>query len=653
MSIRKAIIGILTLSVCFQSTPVAEEFAQTQIGAHLAPIRAIAADHSGETAYTAAKDGSIVKWDLKKKRAQERFQVSPFGITSLALRPNTDELAVVETDGYGLYRVSAWNFKEKRKLFTLRFRDAVNCIAYSEKGSFLIVSRNSYDGIVLLNPETGEKTSHLQETTGLVTFVSTGKSERTMVTYSRSGELCYWNIGTGERFEKFKAPEELSNIVLFGNGRYLFGSTEKEMVISEATSSKEIARRSVDGLTAAFPIEGNGFDLIYLLETNGLYSVGTLSLAEGRSLAVANERNIVSSLENAIAFPAVYSGSVLLSAQKDGRIAEIALSEPVPSASTLAAAEFSFVKDVSDAGSYLVALVDDSAVYIPAMPEAVKSDDGMRRIDGIPENRLLALDDKRIVFWRQDGSSPPRILGPAGSSADVAVRTGPGIIAVDRFKETLLFLDAGGMLTLYDAAKQNVLFTYSSIGVLDAALVDDRRVLLGKSSSVAPKVPLLMLNYLNGETVPLDIPGKAAVRVTRGLAGALYAIIADGEGSETVTKLVKIAPDQTQKASALIEYRAEDVQASIVDQGEYLATTLGGDGASIFKATDFISLERTEYLPKKLTVAGPYLVSIGEDGAIVWYDPQSGKIEATLRFRNNSWELEKKDAPPLRGPLVP
>jgi WD40 repeat protein len=91
-------------------------------------------------ARSAGEDGFAEIWN--NQSALERYQLSPYGIKSMVLSPEKPQIAVIESDGFESCRVSAWDYKHKKNLFTLSFQDSVSYINYSAAGSFLIAVRN-------------------------------------------------------------------------------------------------------------------------------------------------------------------------------------------------------------------------------------------------------------------------------------------------------------------------------------------------------------------------------------------------------------------------------------------------------------------------------------------------------------------------------
>ncbi len=97
--------------------------------AHKGPVTSVFI--SGNEVVSAGEDGFIEIWDISGLIARERFQLSSLEIKSMVKRPGKDELCLLESDGLGLYRISAWNYRERKKIFSLRFRDPVTYINYS------------------------------------------------------------------------------------------------------------------------------------------------------------------------------------------------------------------------------------------------------------------------------------------------------------------------------------------------------------------------------------------------------------------------------------------------------------------------------------------------------------------------------------------
>lgn len=625
-----AFLALLLATTIFAGEPYAS--------GHRGEVGALAVDQNGGDVYSAGRDGYVVRWNPETRGAAERYQIGQYPLTSIALRPGTKELAVVENDGLGLYRVSAWDFAEKKRLFTLRFRDAVAFAVYSERGSYLIVARNAFDGLVVLDARTGEKISQMHESSGLSAFAATGRSERTMLSYSRSGELSYWSIADGTRAQRIRVGANLDSVALFGGGRYFAGIAGSRLFVYDAFDGAELARRELRGTVRL--LQGlTDSSLRYACADAESAALGEFSVGQDRRVAFLDEKPL--HIDGAIGLGPSAARDGALYVAVPGGIAAADLRDAAPALRPLEHRVFGRISDAAAAEEgFIDLLVDSSLIRIPAAPDSFAGDSLPRFLGRYEADRISAVPGIGSILWSPAAANPPRFRFSDGSSEIIEHARGAPLLSAGGGNGTAFMLDAAGTLSVYDPILRRVVYSSASIGLIDAALVDDRRLVVAKSSAVPPFSPLVAVNYRTGETVPLPVPGKAAVRVYRGPSGMVYAIVADSDSDGAITRLVRLDPDRPTSATALLEYRAEDVQAAIAESGSSVGTTLGGDGASVFGPTGFARLERSASLPKKLIAANGYFAFVGEDGSLGWNDATSGKLIGILRFSADGWMLD-------------
>ena len=119
--------------------------------------------------YSVGDDGFVIKWNSENKG--EHYQISDLEIKYITASPNGTDIAIYETDGYSVNRISIWNWKTKRRLVVKRFTDTISTINFSEKGSWLMIGTNSVDGIIFLNAKTGTVLRKVKESPGMVTMI--------------------------------------------------------------------------------------------------------------------------------------------------------------------------------------------------------------------------------------------------------------------------------------------------------------------------------------------------------------------------------------------------------------------------------------------------------------------------------------------------
>jgi hypothetical protein len=317
------------------------------------------------------------------------------------------------------------------------------------------------------------------------------------------------------------------------------------------------------------------------------------------------------------------------------------------------------LSDAAVSNSVLLALADRGLFFFPSNLDDFVDGSAFTMISGHGEDRVLPVDPRDsageggdpFLIWRADGSLQPSVYKRTGASLGLAVPTGVPFRSASVDGDRALFLDATGAITIVSLSTGDARFSFASLGLLDAVL-SGGRIFAGKSRGVAPRVPLLSIDSDTGETAPIDIKGTAVVRLHRGTSGILYAIVADADSSGPKTSIVEldISTSGGPQVTPIVEYRAEDVDASIAEVSASIATTLGGDGATLVKPSQVIPFERTDALPLRLTDGGTSFIVVDTDGGICWHDPITGAAKAELRLYEDGWELERNGAR-IGGPI--
>jgi WD40 repeat protein len=245
-------------------------FAQSHISsqAHQAAISMISSgnieDGFENIYFSAGKDGFLVKWTDDNNG--EHYQITELEIKMISVSPNGKEIAVYETDGGLINRVSVWNWETLTRKFARRFSDSVTSISYTANGNYIMVGTATVDGVVFLRSSNGDVVSNkIRESTGIVSYAITSKTEKTAVMYSPAGSLAYYNLFTGRLTKKFNVEQGLSNTVLFNNYLFLAGIKDGMIYIVYALSGKTLATIPAPNTTIlATPTDSN----LYYLETD-------------------------------------------------------------------------------------------------------------------------------------------------------------------------------------------------------------------------------------------------------------------------------------------------------------------------------------------------------------------------------------------------
>jgi len=634
----------------------------------------------GDSIISAGEDGFLVIWNPTTAAAVDRFQVSQRRIIAMAGRPGKDEACVVENDGLGLYWISVWNYRERRKNFSLQFRDPIGYISYSAGGKFIIAARTGRTALVMIDANSGTVLQSPQSLTGTIGLVVTGRSERNMMVYLASGEISYWDIETGNNTNTFSAPPNMSSTALFSNNRFLAGVNAEGLAVVYAASGEILGKDP--SIPNGSLLYADGDDFICLVQKNNaaaeLYRFtidngGRLVMRKNFSITVSGAGNHLTAIAPGTGGGAVFgtvNGSVV-SAASDGL------------ARLFSAKEQTLIIDAAVSGSTLAFISDNGYIGFIPLDYQQLSDGSSINIEKNERlyNRVTAFNTgteqedggngaasgggaisggaasaSQFIFWHDRNVRLQPAIRSSGPGSQFHTLSGINarspIHSAVSFGGKVLFLDTTGNLSVITIDK-NISFTFFSVGLMDAAFLDSSRIMLGRSA-VSGNTPFMMININTGETVPLPHPpSQAATALYRGGSGGIYAVTVSSQPAEDIlpsnetttirTQVILINPFNSADSTRLIDFPGEDTQFSLAEAPTghtgSVAAAIGGEGASIYSSAGIQKLDRSCGLPLRLLEGSPHLISLDRDGNICWHDTRSGKLAAVFSLQPTGWTL--------------
>jgi hypothetical protein len=625
-------------------------------GGHRGAINAIV--HKGDLLLSAGSDGFLEIWNTRTGGGQAvgRFQIGPHRIIAMAERPEKDEVALLESDGMGMFRISVWNYKERRAIFSLPIRDSIGSIFYSMAGKFIIAARTGRTGIILIDSVSGNILQSPQNLTGTVSLAVTGRSERNMVVYLAGGSLSYWDLESGKETNHFDVPANLYSPILFSNNRYLAGVNADGLAVINAITGGLLARDNT--VPAESLLCSAGDELICLIQKEKTAEVCRYTIdRNGRlnkavTFAIPADGNDANS-----SFTAIAAGNARSSIALGTSGGALVLAGMNGQPRTLTVREQTLITEAAISGRTIAFIAENGTMgFIPLDYNHFIQRRGMyiEQNNGA-YNRITAFGEatgtgERFIFW-QDRDTQTRAIvrsadpgGNAISLNDITFRS--PIRSVDSLGGKIMFMDSMGNITVVsplETTKRRP-FTFFSVGLMDAVFADSNRLAVGRSA-VSGNTPFMTININTGETVPLPYPSPAGVLMHRGESGALYAAAVSSpspadESDGTRTLILRLDPAHINNSMGLVDYEGEDIHFSLAESPNGIAATIGGEDAAIYSAAGAQKLDRTNGLPLKLINGGTFLISLDGDGSICWYDNHTGKLLAVFRLHPNGWTMQ-------------
>ena len=640
-------------------------------GKHRGSVNAIVRDDKGRI-LSAAEDGFLGIWN--NRAAEERFQLSSHGIRSMVLRPGKSELAIIESDGFGRYTISAWDYELKKNLFSRSFDDPVSYINYSASGSFLIASRIERREVLFIHSETGEVLDIPEELSEPMSFAATGRSERNMICYFSSGILSYWDLETRNDLQHFEVPPNIQGAVLFGNNRFLGGFDSRGLLVLDAVSGLVLARDDSirqgsiflvnnDSSGSSDPRGSAGSAQFYCLDTG--FSTGgrtatiyRMEISISGRLTIINRRSVPSTITDLSCVSAgegddivlgTGQGALWLMAGIGARIMDTGNPERIIDI----AASPSALALVSEGGFFGAIPTDFSAIRqgggITLENTGTLSSGAYTNISSDPAAA------SGFLLWQSGaGRSFPMIKSASQFILDKLTMRFP-LRSATVMGNSSLFLDTAGTVSVLDRRNGAMRFSYSATGSVDAAFIDESTIILGRNA-VTGNTPFMAVNTITGETVSLPYPALMGIRVYRGSSGTIYGATVSQSAGNLQTAIVRLDTSAPAQSKILVEYNGEDSSLTMAESGGNLAYTLGGGGAVIYRELprssrpELIPMERSPGLPEKITDGSRWFVVLDGEGCIAWHDNHTGKLLAVFRLYTDSWVLERGEET-ISGPL--
>ena len=650
---KRSMLALTAIVLCAAGTH-AQSYQSRQ--PHDGAVTAIAVRADEQAFYTAGSDGFLVRWDNpgQGESKGERYQVSDIPIALMAGNPDSNDVAVYESNGLATNRVAVYDWNTFGRRFAKRFKSSVICLSYSAKGSYLFVGTSAVNGMYILSARTGDVLKNIKTIPGVITMARTGDSEKTAIMYSPSGYIYYWDIKKGNVKLRFPTEASLEQPCLFGSGkfqnRFFAGVKANTIYVIDATTGKTLA--SYNATNPMLASCGGDYEegLFYISDRGRGYSLSLISsesLADYLTQAASGSLPSSSLVKNfmglkdsdSFATIAKNQESVILGT-KEGDIysfSDIKESETY-SLEPITQGKFGRVSDLCSEGTDFYALAAGK-IY-----RADFNEGSTEELAGAPAGTdRMAFSGKDIILWTEGSRSPVHKLSPGDGKSEILFTPSASISKVRLTEKGILYVKGNNSVCLYDMGTGKNTDLYSGSTIEDAALVGDT-LYVAKSASGANDSALMSVNLKTKETVPIKMDGTVAFSLSHTSDGAsLYGVEIENKGNDEYLTQI-FAYDTTAKTFRfLLKLNNEDSSARTQLKGDELFTNIGRTQVYAYnlRTNKCISYRRSASLPVKAVSGQNLLAVLNNDGSISWYSPRSKQQLAIWHISDEGeWESD-------------
>lgn len=618
-------------------------FSQSHISTqtHQSPVTALAALDGNMTAdasvFSSGSDGFLVKWT--EDGLGEHYQITDLQIKMIARSPNGNDVAVYESDGASINRVSIWNWRNLSRKYSYRFTDPITSIAYSSKGTYVICGTASVSGTVFLNANSGQIIQRkIKEDTGAVSMIHTSKTENSAIMYAPTGMLTYYNLRNGTQKARFSTESNLTQVTMFNNEVFVAGVRSNTIYIIQATTGKRVAQFSANKPILVGSNERK--DLLYVVQENRGFKV--YSIMNDRNKAVINPQMIgnyngLKQGENLVS--AEIADTMLYAGTSQGNVYKIELSESTESETVYPLTDnmYDYIYDVASKSEDFYFLTPN-AIFLSSYDNGIVDKKGTN-----PGYTNLIPYGENIILWSKETKKSVQLLDLASGKLSVIFTPDQAIQTLRLFGDTLVDIEGNSTVNSYDIVQKKREQLYLGASLQDAVLTAPTDLYIAKSSATNPNVPLLYVNVATKETVPLSLRGNIAYALCfdpNANANELYGIVIGQNSSKKTTTSLFKWNIQSKSASTFIPITDEDGDSLTYLAYPSLYTTMGKNQVHSYNLTsrrDF-TYKRSASMPLKIAQNSSRLVILNRDGSISWYNPTlSGVLADWYLTTDGQW----------------
>lgn len=604
--------------------------------------------------YTAGDDGFVIKWNDENKG--EHYQISDLEIKEIVASPNGTDIAIYETDGYSINRVSVWNWNTKKRIVVKRLNDPITKISFSEKGTWLMIGTNSVEGIVFLNAKTGTIIRNkVKDAPGMVTMIHTSKTEKSGVMYSPLGQLIYTNFTNGTTKQTISVESNLSQPTLFNSDLLFAGVKNNYLYVYHSVTGDLLAK--IYEPNAKIVTNRNDSNLYYVIKDGRNYCLKMLeseirleetvdetteNLENSDILSTSKNNNIIQTEklyfnEKPIIIKNFYTESRpeisslikdnqnVLALCENGTIQKTSL-EPntvLSSMTNVSVAIYDKIHDIA---------VKDETFYFLTNNSVFSSSYNDRTITTVMNNKgytnLLTYEDN-FIFYSKNQASNIVLTNISSQSEKVLYKATNPIQTIHQKDNYLLVIEGSSKIVLIDILNNTSNTVYSGIGIQDAILYTPQDIYVAKTAASSPNSALIHVDVDTKETVMVPIEGEVSFSLSQSSNSNVFYGVCLYSGDVSRTDIFAYYPNN-KHYTAIFQWGDEDTEAFTTFKNGYLYSNIGKTQVRAVNVSTRKStvLPRFASLPMKLEANSTLMVVLNEDGSISWYNAKTNSLYA-------------------------
>lgn len=605
------IIILTTITILFADVLVSKQ-------PHEGAVTSLATNSN--TLFSAGEDGYIIGWNSE---TGGHYQISDYKIKFLATSPNGTDIAVYETDGYSVNRISVWNWKTQTRKFAKRITSNVTSLNYSEKGSYLMIGTTSVYGILFLNSSNGTIVNKVDDSAGLVSMSLSSASENSSIMYSELGYLIYTNLRTGKKKTSFKVEPNLNQALCYYNDRFFAGVKDRSIYVTQATTG--ISAGKIIAKNPIICANRTDQDLYFVEQSDRLIE---LKLIETDNYKVIETPLLVKSFKlntNTKITSLIKYNNNLIAGCENGTLYSIPL---VPSTQTTEITPFTenMYGKISD-----IAVIDNQFYFLTndSLFMSSYSDNAIYSITKNENYTNITPCDNSVILWSKGTTKQVVQTSLDGKTKTQLFTPTSPIMTLRKFENLLVIVESSTTVKTYNLEDKTSNTVYVGTGIQDALFYTSEDLYIAKTATSYPKSSLLHVNAKTKETVALSVSTDVVFSLSQNTVkdGPFYGVSVETDNTSKETSIFAYYP-ATDKFVPKLKLSDEDTNAFSYLLNKTIYTNIGNNKVYSFNLSSNkqVVLSRFASLPTKICGNNSNLLVLNKDGSISWYNAITKKL---------------------------
>ena len=600
---------------------------------HSHPIRNLSG--TGKILYSCDDRGTLLVWDTEEKVLLKKLQISYLQVRNMTVNFDGTRIAVVETDTISSFKLSVWDLEKNEKLFSHKMEGLPLFIQFTPKSSYIVYSKADWNSLIFLDTEKGYEVPLMFDDYGIASSAYITSSEKTLLFYSPSGTIQYWNLSNGKiKTPPIRTRKDLTSINMTKDGALMTASDNNNIYLISLQNGKTLATVKISGVISSSILDETK-ELAVLQKINNRYEIKFWKIITSQnreSLQYIKSVELPSTITPGSNFTIIDNTIYLSGAQ--GEIFSSNLSENI--FSIFSENRMTAISDLKILNGTLLMAGNEN---IFSMDATIFNDsfDSSQNIDILLEQFVnpfleesgIVTDNNNFYIYPKENLKGELRKFANGKFIPLNTSFTSPIISAEFFDGNFITLEKDGNCQILNSYTGETKFKYSSFGINSLEFVFGANLVAGRNRTTFLKSPLLHINPTTEEVVPIKESNIIIFKMDYdNITRTLYTLGFEERKTGLITVLKAHTGSAWELTDTIMTYPGEDQTGSfVVDETKSrIYLSIGNSGLVMYGWDGFTDMEGTNHIPKKLYVYKNILVSLNTDSSLSFWNTQNGKL---------------------------